>query len=170
MELYSYDQLGQRLYQAGVRHLNHTDYGPVRYNPIALSIETKLTGEGGTTALVQLSTWTSAQVLHLRQMLHRDKGDAHLNDPMIPPLPLLIVQGHTWSLYYLEHDHERDGATLWSCGQFGSTETILGAYQVVAALQVLMLWAAEVYQPWFEEKILLPWGLYPGELPARLRA
>lgn len=87
---------------------------------------------------------------------------------MIPPLPVLTVQGHTWSLYYLEHDHERDDATLWGCGQFGSTETLLGAYQVVAALQVLMLWAVEVYQPWFEEKILMPRGLRQSERAVNL--
>ena len=78
----------------------------------------------------------------------------------MPTLPsrrcLLTIQGYTWSLYYLEDDHERGGATLWNCGQFGSTETLVGAYQVAAALQTLMYW--------FEEKILRPRGLCPGEL------
>ena len=165
LDLHDYDQLGQRLYQGGVRHLNQTDYGPVRYNPIALSIETKLTGEGGAAALIQLSTWASAQIMQLRKFIRRAGSDVNTT---IPPLPLLIIQGHTWSLYYLEHDYERNGATLWSCGQFGSTETLLGAYQVTAALQVLMYWAAEVYRPWFEERILWPRGLRPGERPGKL--
>ena len=161
LDLHHYDRLGQQLYQGGIRHLNQTDYGPVRYNPIALSIETKLTGEGGVTALVQLSTWASAQVMQLRKLLCWAGSDAN---PTIPPLPLLTIQGYTWSMYYLEDDQERGGATLWNCGQFGSTETLLGAYQVAAALQTLMYWAAKVYQPWFEENILRPRGLYPGEL------
>jgi hypothetical protein len=160
LDLHNYDQLGQRLYQGGVRHLNQTNYGPVRYNPIALSIETKLPGESGTTALLQLSTWASSQIRQLRNIIRWVGIDGN---PTIPPLPLLLIQGHAWFLYYLEHDHERDGATLWSCGLIGTTETLLGAYQVTAALQVLMYWAVKVYQPWLEESILRPRDLCPGE-------
>lgn len=96
LELHNYEEPGQRLYQMGVHHLNQTDYGTVRYKPIVISIETKLTGEGGTTALVQLSTWATAQIKYLRQALHWSGNASH--DPAdfeMLPLPLILTQGHT---------------------------------------------------------------------------
>ncbi|KPM42275.1 hypothetical protein AK830_g4267 [Neonectria ditissima] len=49
--------------------LNHTDYRPLRERPIALSIETKKTGEGWDGATLQLGVWQSAQWSFLRQLV-----------------------------------------------------------------------------------------------------
>ncbi|EME76978.1 uncharacterized protein MYCFIDRAFT_112645, partial [Pseudocercospora fijiensis CIRAD86] len=73
--------------------LNQTDYGPVRYNPIAVSIETKTNLEAGADAQVQLTTWCTAQVHQLRTLLRA----AGKPEASIPPLPLVMVLGHDWS-------------------------------------------------------------------------
>ncbi|KAH6960056.1 hypothetical protein BKA56DRAFT_680310 [Ilyonectria sp. MPI-CAGE-AT-0026] len=55
--------------------LNHTDYRPLRGRPIALSIETKKTGEGWDGATLQLGVWQSAHWSFLRRLVegHRRK-------------------------------------------------------------------------------------------------
>ncbi len=39
---------------------------------------------------------------------------------------------------------------------FGSTESVMGTYKVIAGLQILMLWAVNVWWPWIEEFIVNP--------------
>jgi hypothetical protein len=146
----------RELRNKGVEYLNHTAYSLVDERPIAVSIASA-NGEGNRTALkVRLATWASAQISHIHRLIKRTGSNPLFDDPMIPPLPLVSVHGHTWSLYYLEHDFNGQCAVLWDCGEFGSTESVLGACQVVACLQILMHWAEKIYRPWFEETILRP--------------
>jgi hypothetical protein len=155
------EYLGQKLSTGGLYSLNHTGYGPTRYRPIAVSIVTRTTDP--LEDELQLLIWASAQVARLRNLIQWAGGDSS-EDPMIPPLPLLLVHRTQWSLYYLEDHREgrrhtgdhRPGATFWRCGRVGDVDTVVGAYQVTAVLQMLMHWAEEVYRPWFEEKILKP--------------
>ncbi|KAK4234281.1 hypothetical protein C8A03DRAFT_37952 [Achaetomium macrosporum] len=91
----------------------HTDYAPLRYRPLALSVESKTTGHQLSEAEVQLGVWHAAQWrmlelsasrLRLRQL--REDHDVDLQRPPIPAsgdtaplppfLPAVIVQGHDW--------------------------------------------------------------------------
>nr|OQO32490.1 hypothetical protein B0A51_00899 [Rachicladosporium sp. CCFEE 5018] len=132
--------------------LNQTDYGPVKYNPLAISIETKLPGEGGLEARAQVSTWAEAQVRQLRILLQQAEHPRWQDLP-IPPLPLLFVQGSDWTFWCFE-DHVVNGLLYEQGIEFGRTTSVLGTYKVVAGLQILMGWAKEVWWPWIEEHIL----------------
>jgi hypothetical protein len=71
--------------------INQTMYGPVRYQPIAISIETK-TPNASEDAMVQLRVWVAAHFNRLR-MLSRE-------DPVSLTLPLLYVSGTQWFLLF----------------------------------------------------------------------
>lgn len=88
----------KKLAQAGIVSLNQTSYEPLRYSPVAVSFETKLTGENWDTAQLQLNTWALAQVAHLRTLLSKAGSIA----ASIPPLPLVVIQGKSWTFMYLE--------------------------------------------------------------------
>ncbi|KAK4552405.1 hypothetical protein LTR86_010419 [Recurvomyces mirabilis] len=143
--------LGKQLSSKGVLQLNHTDYGGTRYNPISVSIETKAGVEAGADATLQLTTWVAAQNVFLRRVLQK-LGSPNVT---IPPLPLVMIQGHQWNFYYAQM--KTDSTTLWYGGDaFGNTSTLLGIYRIVAGLQRLMQWAETVYKPWFTENITGP--------------
>ena len=85
------------LAQAGIQ-LNQTTYEGIRFNPIAVSVETKLPGEGGSDAKLQLATWSCSQIAKLRELL----ALAGNEECSMPPLPLIIIQGHDWHFLCLE--------------------------------------------------------------------
>ena len=139
--------------------LNQTHYFPILCNPIAVSIETKIPDSGAADGKRQLLTWVSAQVARLRELL---RICGHL-DVEIPLLPLILVQGHTWSFVCFKshsrgsEDDGGDSATFYDGGiEIGSTDHVQGAYQIVAALQLLMHWTASEYQVWMDRWVLQP--------------
>lgn len=72
--------------------INHTTYGPLRQKPIAFPIETKLTGEGLTSAKTQLLVWMEGHWNLLNYLASRRKTKPEL----LQFLPGIIVQGHDW--------------------------------------------------------------------------
>ncbi|TKA62185.1 hypothetical protein B0A49_12771 [Cryomyces minteri] len=114
---------------AALESLSPTTYTPLRYNPVAVSIETKLPGQGLDNAQIQVSTWAFAQMRKLEELL------------ALTGSPAAAVAGE---------------GTLWSHIPIGSTQTLDGIYKVLAALHHLMDWAAMRYQPWLEQNVLGP--------------
>ena len=74
---------------------NHTHYPPLQKRPLAISIETKLTGRDWDTAKIQMSIWVTAQLNKLEQLVAQDGGGL----PRSLYLPLVVIQGHEW--YFL---------------------------------------------------------------------
>jgi hypothetical protein len=74
---------------------NHTCYPPLQKRPLAISIETKLTGRDWDSAKIQMSIWVTAQLNKLEQLVGQDGGGL----PKLPFLPLIVIQGHEW--YFL---------------------------------------------------------------------
>lgn len=72
------------------QYINHTLFEPVRFRPIAVSIETKVAGNDGY-ATTQLSVWAVAHFKRLRVIMQRS-GVC----PEMTLLPLIDVQGHQW--------------------------------------------------------------------------
>ncbi|CAK4032683.1 Hypothetical predicted protein [Lecanosticta acicola] len=151
------DELLVALRDAGVKTLNHTlDFG-VAFNPISVSIETKPASENGTEGTLQLQTWAQAQMDFLRSRLHK-AGRSHVS---LPILPLVMVQGHQWWVYYfVEHPRSAGQArikqSLYTGHLFGRTDTTLGIYELIAGLHHLIEWSECQYRPWFLENILYP--------------
>ena len=91
------------LFGADIESVTQTMYEPLRYSPIAINIETKKDVKMDE-ALRSLSIWTSAQITKTRDLLVK----AGRPDVSIPPLPILVVQGHQWYFAVME-DKIADG-------------------------------------------------------------
>lgn len=76
---------------------NHTYQQDLHDQPIAISIETKLDGSDEPVALQQLCTWAYAQLTKLGHLV--DQKGGKLSE--LPFLPLLLVQGSTWTMFAL---------------------------------------------------------------------
>lgn len=100
------------LSQKGIESLGQSQYGPIQYCPIAVNIETKLPGDDWTQALQQLSTWTCAQILELKGLLSMAR-----RSQILPPLPVLIVQGHDWFFGIVEYGRDETGTDTAVCYQ-----------------------------------------------------
>ncbi|GKT67158.1 hypothetical protein ColTof4_13546 [Colletotrichum tofieldiae] len=126
--------------------INHTDWGNLSGDPIALSIETKRDGEGLEQALSQIRTWHACQ---WRSLVHEKK----YAPPGIEFLPALIAQGHTW--YFVATTRQDSGqAWLYAKMEVGTAETLVGTYQILVALQYLKCWIEDVYWPAFRGYML----------------
>ncbi|WPG98210.1 Hypothetical protein R9X50_00099700 [Acrodontium crateriforme] len=143
-------EIVRHLARSGITSLGQSYYEPLRYSPIAVSIETKTPGEGGDSAQLQLNTWALAQIAKLRQLLNKTGNPS----TKIPALPLVVVQGNDWKFFYLEDTGTK--AKLWSHITLGDTGSVRGIYQVSTALQQLIEWSETIYRPWFEKDILAP--------------
>ena len=79
--------------------INQTMYNPVRYQPIAISIETKTPDGSEQDAMVQLGVWVAAHFNRLRMLSHED--------PVSLTLPLLYVSGAEWFLLFASDSAEQ---------------------------------------------------------------
>lgn len=86
--------------------VNHTWHAPLQTRPISVNIETKRTGEGWDTAMVQSAIWVAAQFAKLEQLVTDLDGDVET----IPFLPIIVIQGHDW--YFLAASRGENGETV----------------------------------------------------------
>ncbi|UPL02786.1 hypothetical protein LCI18_013720 [Fusarium solani-melongenae] len=109
--------------------INHTDYYPLRDRPIALSIETKRTGEGWDGATLQLSVWQAAH-WRLLDLLNSDREDEPA--PLPGFLPGIIIQGHGWYLVLATRENMK--TVCWNKINIGSTDSVIRVYQTICGL------------------------------------
>ncbi|GKU09487.1 unnamed protein product [Fusarium langsethiae] len=147
------------------KSVNQTDFQRLQMRPIVLSIETKAGNQSLDAAELQIGVWHAAQWAFLRSSLIAVKR-AHPTRPATEQevkaadealaslrfIPAVIVQGHRW-LFVLS-TRQGHKTILWKEWQFGSTSTVVEAYQAVAGIRQLTAWAENVYLPWFEKEIL----------------
>jgi hypothetical protein len=165
---------------------NHTSLITLRDRPIALSIETKRTGEGWDNARLQMGIWNAAHwefLGHLSRMRHGAANELSriaqeaTNTPdsaqdtalsldhavQLPDyLPGIIIQGHDWHLVITTR--EGDKTIFWQKMTFGSTSSSRGIYQIICTLQLLGRWARDEYWPWLRG-VVLEWPRHDGQTP-----
>jgi len=147
------DRVKNNLRRSGPQYLNQTYHEAVRHSPIAVSIETKVVGEGWGAGQTQLAVWAFAQFAHLREIC----GAAPLF------LPLLIVQGDQWTFLAATEEEIDDGGDveeepeyktiIWEKIPLGSTSSFDGVWKVSAVLQYLAAWAVEDHARWLREHL-----------------
>jgi hypothetical protein len=119
------------------RTISPSDYSPLCYEPVVLSIETKSPDGGSENGEVQLSLWAMANFNRLRQLIQ---------DPVAITIPLLLVSDARWKLYFasdLMHEiHLIDAVDI------GTTADIIGCYTILEALNVIFNWVEEIFAPW----------------------
>ena len=77
---------------SGLQTINQTEYGPVRFQPIAISIETKTPDASEQEARIQLGIWVTAYFNRIRTLSH--------DNLVLLTLPLLYVSGAHWFLLF----------------------------------------------------------------------
>ncbi|KAG5802933.1 hypothetical protein H9Q74_011247 [Fusarium xylarioides] len=146
---------------------NHTNLAPLCDNPIAVSIETKKTGEGWENAKLQMEVWMAAHWQFLRQLLslrQRSQEPTTTNEKTwnLPDfIPGIIIQGHHWHLIITTPEGEK--TVFWQVKNLGDTSSSQGIYKIIHNLQLLRQWAQEEYWKWMRE-LLLEWPRIEGEL------
>lgn len=126
--------------------INQTMFRPLRMAPIVLSIETKTPFSGGETADVQLATWAGAGLTRLRQMLPPSEP--------IPTIPILSWHGHHLHLMGLEEQAEAN--IMYGKLPLGNSHTLLGIFQMIKGIEILLDWANTEYREWFFDNIIRP--------------
>ncbi|KAK2667957.1 hypothetical protein RAB80_017148 [Fusarium oxysporum f. sp. vasinfectum] len=137
--------------------INQTLYGPVRYEPAAINIETKASSVSDGRS--QLAVWISAWMEQMRTL----KSWASSPDPKYPVLspepldiqmPLIVATKDIWHLYLAK---EAEGKILVSSlFDIGRTDSILGIYALVKSLRVLGAWADGPFRKFIKDNILSP--------------
>jgi hypothetical protein len=157
---------------------NHTNHAFLSDRPIAVSIETKKTGEGWENARLQMEVWMAAHWQFLRKLLGlrrlaakqatsmKNATESLTLDPeevwKLPEfLPGIIIQGHDWHLIITTPDGEK--IAFWEKELFGHTSKSKGIYTIIFNLQLLRKWALEDYWKWMRE-LLLGWPQHDGKL------
>ncbi|KAF4985465.1 hypothetical protein FDECE_16542 [Fusarium decemcellulare] len=154
---------------------NHTNLSPLSDRPIAVSIETKKTGEGWDNAQLQMEVWMAAHWQFLRKLLQlrslaaervSSLGQvAETHSPEIWELPEfipgIIIQGHDWHLVITTPEGER--TIFWHKENFGQTSKSKGIYTIIHNLQLLRKWAQDEYWKWMRE-LLLRWPRHNGDV------
>jgi hypothetical protein len=154
--------------------VNHTDFEAISTRPLLLSIETKKPGVHWDTAQLQIGIWHAAQWSFLRWAVGQKILRRRAKDGMKMPqtdeeqeefrgdklavlsslgvIPGIIIQGHRWHLVL--STYESGKTKLWTDHQFGTTQSCLEIYAVVAGMRQLTGWARDVYMPWLKANIL----------------
>ncbi|RSL87272.1 hypothetical protein CDV31_016284 [Fusarium ambrosium] len=138
-----------RLARASDSHsINHSSTNPLRSQPIAISIETKVVDGLVEEAKAQLSIWVSSHLKRLRTLSSTSQTRMELNTT----LPVVQVNGSVWTLLFLIDGEEV--VQLVETVTIGDTRSMVGCYQVVAFLRHLGHWALTIFQPWLYENVL----------------
>ncbi|KAJ4248119.1 hypothetical protein NW762_012889 [Fusarium torreyae] len=113
--------------------------------PLAVSVETKRYGGDIAKAEAQLGIWHAA---HWEFLLSRAGDDAV---GKLGFLPGVVVHGHTWSIVITTR---RGATTAVVCSlEFGKTDSIVDAFQVLAGLRRLRKWSLKTLWPWYKQHL-----------------
>ncbi|KAL3587998.1 hypothetical protein FPOAC2_13897 [Fusarium poae] len=125
------------------RSINQSTYGPVRFDPIAVSIETKIANGGAEEARLQLGVWVAAWHQRIRALMRPDQ--------VIVTLPLILVLEHKWQLLFAcDRGSHID---IVESVDIGDTKGLMGMYTVLSVLRMLASWMQSEYATWFENFI-----------------
>lgn len=126
------------------RSINQSAYSPVRFNPITVSIETKIANGGAEEARLQLGVWVAAWHQRIRALIRPGQ--------VIVTLPLILVLEHKCQLLFAcnRGSHiisilvrstlfklTRPKQDIVKSVDIGDTKGLIGMYTVLSVLQTL---------------------------------
>ena len=125
--------------------INHAESEYLRFVLIGLSMETKCAAIDEDKADMQVATWIRAHYAKLKQ----------LTPPatLMPVLPIVVAQGHDWK-FMLAEMASPDHVVIHRELSLGATNSMLGIYQLLAAVRRLAKWVHDDYQAWFIKEVL----------------
>ncbi|KAF4976808.1 hypothetical protein FZEAL_6576 [Fusarium zealandicum] len=142
-----FDTRERLAWASGNQSINHSSTPPLRYQPIAVSIETKIQASSTEEGKAQLAVWAPSHLKRLR--LLSVTSTKHITIGIT--LPLVQVDSGVWTLFFLR---DVEAVQLIETVTIGDTKTVLGCYHVVAFIRELGHWAMTVYKPWLYDNCL----------------
>ncbi|RSL99244.1 hypothetical protein CDV31_012252 [Fusarium ambrosium] len=122
--------------------INQTSYEPLRTRPAPIFIETKTASGNMDTANAQLGIWVAAWHQRLRSIVDLGGGTES-----VITVPVIQVVGSVWTLLFVT-DAGPEIHLLDGDFRIGDTSTIVGIYQLQAAMSALGVWVKETFEPW----------------------
>ncbi|TVY60590.1 hypothetical protein Focb16_v003160 [Fusarium oxysporum f. sp. cubense] len=122
------------------RSINQTIYGPVKDNPIAVSIEIKIASGSLEEARTQLGLWIAAW--------HRRMGFLRKSEESIITVPLVMVMEHEWKLMFAVD--RGDAIDIVEDMRMGDTRDLPGLYRIIAISRELAIWMETEYLAWLD--------------------
>ncbi|KAJ4175866.1 hypothetical protein NW755_014716 [Fusarium falciforme] len=137
------------------KFINQSTYGPIRFSPAGVHIETK--ASSASDGRPQLSIWIAAWLDQMRflQCMAAEplaEFDAAKSKPVSVKMPLVIATGSSWRLY-LATDRE-DKVVVSSLFDIGDTRSLLGTYRLIKSLRVLAEWMQGSFRTFLDHNIL----------------
>ncbi|TWU70369.1 hypothetical protein ED733_000025 [Metarhizium rileyi] len=123
--------------------INQTRYEPLRTRPAPIFIETKVSSGTMEDANVQLGIWVAAWHQRMRSII----ALGGVTDKIIT-IPVVQVVGGVWTLLFVV-DAGTEITVLDDNFRIGDTDSIIGVYQLQAAMSALAGWVKDTFQPWF---------------------
>ncbi|KAI3317688.1 hypothetical protein HD806DRAFT_359159 [Xylariaceae sp. AK1471] len=131
--------------QLGYGYVNQTRQLNLLYNPIAASIETKITSSRED-PLIQLGFWTAAwhkRMYALRERLFPPTPQSYLattlrTPPKLVSVPLVEVVSHEWFIYFA--CDSGTSISVYGPLRIGSTRSIIEVYTLVTSLEHVKQW------------------------------
>jgi len=143
------------------RTLSQTDYGPLRYFPAPVAIETKTSSGDLEEAKVQLGVWVAAWFRRVRLLL---RGNTETI-----PVPMIVIEAGKWAVYYACDQENAIVRILSSVSYFphttyirahplqsiygpddiGDTLTMEGIYKLLASIRAIGKWLGQEFGEWF---------------------
>ncbi|KAL7784631.1 hypothetical protein V8C37DRAFT_344969 [Trichoderma ceciliae] len=136
--------------------INHTDFQPMQYSPLILSIETKKPDAEIESAKLQIGIWHATKWRFLQWAVSEKLFQRSIQSPNKPIdeeqiefetqkfaalsnlgfIPGIIIHGHQW-LFIISTYDDNGKTTIWSECAFGTTENEMGIYAIVAGIREL---------------------------------
>ncbi|KAI1824804.1 hypothetical protein F4861DRAFT_227731 [Xylaria intraflava] len=131
-------------------HFNQTEYLPLRYNPAAVTIETKVKSSLRD-PLLQLGIWIAAwhermsQVRTFRSQTLKLGADERkqLFGARLVSVPLIVVTSYEWEVYFACDN--QSSVNMYGPVSLGSTKSLLSAYALLASLEAIGDWIRTIF-------------------------
>ncbi|KAF7185635.1 hypothetical protein HII31_13030 [Pseudocercospora fuligena] len=135
----------------GTHYFNHSSSQQIARNPVAISIETKQAGTGGTSAKLQLRIWAAAQMAWLAEVRRLPLSASIIRIHV----PLLVAEGSQWSWFLAIGELDASTGNLRRTlvlerQPIGDVKSLDGIFAVLEALRVLIGWVEDSWKPWLE--------------------
>lgn len=134
--------------------VNHSRYGELVFNPLGVSIETKI-HEGPGHSLTHLGVWTAAWFQRAQNWVDLYHPECSRSDfGMLGAVPVVSVFRHSWNLYFV---CDR-GASFGFLGpvSMGTTQDLVGLYKLLAVLRELVRWVDVDFRAWCTQLFSAP--------------
>ncbi|KAL6416288.1 hypothetical protein AUP68_00505 [Ilyonectria robusta] len=143
------DRVIMQLKMSNQSSISHAEYRPLRFRPIAASIETKTPAGSTETARAQLAVWASSHIARLRELAATSDKASELDIS----LPLISIQGAAWDLFFAV-DHA-NSVEIVRIGPIGNTMSIMSCYKLLAVLRWLTVWINGTFREWMVKNALV---------------